>query len=58
MIEHHSIEYRDAFRLFDRVGNGKVNSDELGPLMRSLGSNPRDEHLQKLIIQVDYDGEE
>jgi calmodulin len=49
-------EYRDAFDLFDRDGNGKVSSDELGPLMRSLGSNPPDDHLQDLINEVDYDG--
>lgn len=49
-------EYRDAFDVFDRDGNGKVSSDELGPLMRSLGANPKDEHLQDLINEVDYDG--
>ena len=50
-------EYRDAFDLFDRDGNGKVSSDELGPLMRSLGANPKDDHLQELINEVDYDGD-
>lgn len=50
-------EYQDAFHLFDRDGNGKVSSDELGPLMRSLGSNPQDDHLQELINEVDYDGD-
>ena len=50
------VEYRDAFDLFDRDGNGKCSSDELGPLMRSLGANPKDEHLQELINEVDYDG--
>ena len=56
-FERHSIEYQDAFHLFDRDGNGKVSSDELGPLMRSLGSNPQDDHLQELINEVDYEGE-
>lgn len=51
-----TAEYRDAFDLFDRDGNGKVSSDELGALMRSLGANPKDEHLQELINEVDYDG--
>lgn len=51
-----NTEYRDAFDLFDRDGNGKVCSEELGPLMRSLGANPKDEHLQELINEVDYDG--
>ena len=50
------IEYRDAFHLFDRDGNGKVSSEELGPLMRCLGSNPNGDHLQELINEVDYDG--
>ena len=33
-----------------------MSSDELGALMRSLGANPKDEHLQELINEVDYDG--
>lgn len=57
LTEDQLEEYRDAFDLFDRDGNGKVSSDELGPLMRSLGSNPPDDHLQDLINEVDYDGD-
>ncbi|XP_028409666.1 calmodulin-like [Dendronephthya gigantea] len=57
LTEEQLEEYRDAFDVFDRDGNGKVSSDELGPLMRSLGSNPKDEHLQDLINEVDYDGD-
>ncbi|CAB3979137.1 Calmodulin [Paramuricea clavata] len=57
LTEDQLEEFRDAFDLFDRDGNGKVSSDELGPLMRSLGSNPPDEHLQDLINEVDYDGD-
>lgn len=57
LTEDQIEEYKDAFHLFDRDGNGKVSSDELGPLMRSLGSNPKDEHLQDLINEVDYDGD-
>ncbi|XP_046848189.1 calmodulin-like [Xenia sp. Carnegie-2017] len=50
-------EYHDAFDLYDRDGDGKVTSHELGPLMRCLGANPKEDHLQELMNEVDYDGD-
>ena len=32
--------YREAFSVFDKDGDGTINSSELATVMRSLGQNP------------------
>ena len=50
-------EYREAFRLFDKDGDGSITSKELGTVMRSLGQNPSQDELQDMIQDIDMDGE-
>ena len=50
------IEYREAFALFDKNGDGTITVTELGTVMRSLGSNPTETELQDMINEVDADG--
>ena len=40
---------RNAFHLFDTVGNGKISVDELGNLLRALGQNPTEEQVEELL---------
>lgn len=47
---------KDAFSLFDRNGDGKITSEELGTVMKSLGQNPTDKELADMIREVDIDG--
>jgi Ca2+-binding EF-hand superfamily protein len=35
-----STNYREAFQLFDKRGNGKVDRSALGDLLRACGQNP------------------
>merc|ERR1711893_145843 len=49
-------EFREAFSLFDKDGDGTITTKELGTVMRSLGQNPSDEELQDMINEVDVDG--
>ena len=35
-----STNYKEAFALFDRRGNGRVTQDSLGDLLRACGQNP------------------
>jgi Ca2+-binding EF-hand superfamily protein len=35
-----STNYKEAFALFDKRGNGRVASDSLGDLLRACGQNP------------------
>ena len=51
------LEYRDAFKFFDKDGNGFITTRELGAIMRSLGQNPTEIELQDMVNEVDYDGE-
>jgi hypothetical protein len=35
-----STNYREAFQLFDKRGNGRVDRGSLGDLLRACGQNP------------------
>lgn len=50
------LEYREAFRLFDKDGDGSITKEELGRVMRSLGQFARTEELQQMLQEVDIDG--
>ncbi|KAK2950231.1 putative Calmodulin [Blattamonas nauphoetae] len=49
-------EFRDAFTLFDKDGDGTITVEELGVVMRSLGQTPTRTELQDMINEVDTDG--
>ncbi|KAJ3785020.1 calmodulin-like protein [Lentinula aff. detonsa] len=49
-------EFKEAFSLFDKDGDGTITTLELGTVMRSLGQNPTDAELQDMINEVDVDG--
>ena len=50
------LEYREAFQMFDKNGDGCISVNELGTVMRSVGQNPNNEELQTIINDVDADG--
>jgi hypothetical protein len=49
-------EFREAFKLFDKDGDGTITTKELGTVMRSLGQNPTEAELQDMVNEVDEDG--
>lgn len=51
-------EFKEAFSLFDKDGDGTITTKELGTVMRSLGQNPTEAELQDMINEVDADGKE
>jgi calmodulin len=49
-------EFKEAFSLFDKDGDGTITTKELGTVMRSLGQNPTEAELQDMIQEVDANG--
>ncbi|GAA6083599.1 calmodulin-1a, partial [Tachysurus ichikawai] len=56
LTEEQITEFREAFMLFDKNGDGSISTAELGSVMRSLGQNPTDTELYEIIREVDADG--
>jgi len=56
LTEEQIAEFKEAFRLFDRDGNGNITIQELETVMRSLGQTPSKEELDVMIKEVDSDG--
>ena len=54
---HTHTEYRDAFALFDKRGDGKIDSDQIGDVLRALNLNPTETEVKKIVQEVDPNGE-
>lgn len=55
LSETQIAEFREAFGLFDKDGDGHVTKEELKVVMESLGQKPSDEDLVQMISEVDDD---
>eukprot|EP01101_Sappina_pedata_P006394 TRINITY_DN315_c0_g1_i1.p3 TRINITY_DN315_c0_g1~~TRINITY_DN315_c0_g1_i1.p3 ORF type:complete len:156 (+),score=60.02 TRINITY_DN315_c0_g1_i1:128-595(+) len=42
-------EYKEAFALFDKQGNGAILSTDVGTVMRSLGQNPTESEIKEFL---------
>ena len=56
LTDEQIAEFKEAFALFDKDGDGTITTKELGTVMRSLGQNPTEAELQDMINEVDADG--
>eukprot|EP00112_Aurelia_sp_Birch-Aquarium-sp1_P013437 Seg2850.3 transcript_id=Seg2850.3/GoldUCD/mRNA.D3Y31 product=Calmodulin protein_id=Seg2850.3/GoldUCD/D3Y31 len=56
LTDEQVAEFKEAFSLFDKDGDGCITTKELGTVMRSLGQNPTESELQDMINEVDADG--
>jgi len=56
LTEEQMAEFEEAFRLFDKDGDGKITAKELGIVMRGLDQNPTETELSDMINEVDTDG--
>ncbi|GFH46458.1 calmodulin [Chaetoceros tenuissimus] len=56
-LTHDQIEeFKRAFCLFDKNGDGTITTSELGNVLREHGENPTEAQLQDMINEVDADG--
>lgn len=49
-------EFRQAFDIMDRNGDGVITVDDLASVMRAIGQSPTANELQDMIREVDADG--
>ncbi|KAL3120797.1 hypothetical protein niasHT_008089 [Heterodera trifolii] len=49
-------EFKEAFELFDKNGDGRVTASELGVVMHSLGHSPTEEELHEMVREIDENG--
>ncbi|XP_019616603.1 PREDICTED: calmodulin-A-like [Branchiostoma belcheri] len=49
-------EYREAFKLFDKDGDGTITVEELGTVLHDLGQFSSEEDLNELLHDLDADG--
>uniref|UniRef100_W5MHZ4 Zgc:153867 n=1 Tax=Lepisosteus oculatus TaxID=7918 RepID=W5MHZ4_LEPOC len=47
--EDQILEFKEAFMLFDRTGDGKISYSQCGDVMRALGQNPVNAEVLKVL---------
>lgn len=55
LTEAQISEYKEAFGLFDRDGDGCITASELGTVIRALGKSPTQAEINAIIKEVDPD---
>ncbi|WAR18646.1 CALM-like protein [Mya arenaria] len=50
-------EIREAFKIFDKDGNGLISPGELRGVMGNLGEKLTDEEVEEMIKEADLDGD-
>lgn len=56
LTEREIDESRDAFNLFDTVGDGKIESSAIGLALRSVNLNPTQAEVDKVLREIDLSG--
>lgn len=57
LINTHKHTNREAFRVFDRNGDGFISAPELRLVMTNLGEKLTDEEVEDMIREADLDGD-
>jgi calmodulin len=50
-------ELKEAFRVFDRDGNGMISAAELKYVMTNLGEKLSNEEAEEMVREADLDGD-
>lgn len=49
-------ELREAFRMYDKSGNGYINVSDLREILRALDDKLTEDELDEMIAEIDTDG--
>lgn len=52
------VEFKEAFYLFDKVGQGRICYNQCGEVMRALGQNPINAEVNKVLGNPKPEGEQ
>ena len=50
-------EYKEMFDIFDEAGDETISNEEIGKVMIALGENPSTEKIEKIVVDIDYNGD-
>lgn len=53
LSEEQIADFKEAFSLFDKDGDGIIKISELALLIRSLNQNPTESEIRDMIIEID-----
>eukprot|EP01103_Thecamoeba_quadrilineata_P000234 TRINITY_DN10191_c0_g1_i1.p1 TRINITY_DN10191_c0_g1~~TRINITY_DN10191_c0_g1_i1.p1 ORF type:complete len:168 (-),score=48.61 TRINITY_DN10191_c0_g1_i1:59-520(-) len=56
LTEEQIAEYKEAFQLFDKDGDGSLQLSEVGTVMRSLGQSPTEAELRDILAEIEKQG--
>ena len=51
------VDLREAFRVFDRDGNGFITKSELSQALSALGEDVPEDEVENMIKHADLDGD-
>ncbi|XP_072035022.1 myosin-2 essential light chain-like isoform X2 [Amphiura filiformis] len=57
LTEDQRHEYGDIFSLFDTKGDSKIDSTQVGDVIRALGQNPTEADIKKISNEMDPKGD-
>lgn len=57
LTEEQVAEFREAFKIFDKDGDGKIDREELGTVMRALGQSPTQREIDDLVNEIDQNND-
>lgn len=55
-VEALKVELKEAFRLYDREGNGYITTDVFREILSEIDENLNDDELDMMIDEIDADG--
>ncbi|KAH8823356.1 hypothetical protein DL96DRAFT_271444 [Flagelloscypha sp. PMI_526] len=57
LTEEQILEFKEAFSIMDRDGDGVISTNDLGKVMREQSHNPTEAELRDMINEADTDGD-